>query len=97
MILPNVKVVLNLSWQKLQDIVKLYRALFSRLIRAEEAVIISSGPNGGGGETVTRYSLLSRSVLRIIVKLKISTFSCFDAMVSCAEVKLESKIVHNII
>ena len=91
MILPNVKVVLNLSWQKLQDIVKLYWVLFSRPIRAEEVVVISSGPNGGGGETVTRYSLLSRSVLRIIVKLKISTFCCINAMVSCSEMKLESK------
>ena len=96
MILPNTKVVLNLSWQTLQDIVKLYWVLSSRLIRAEEAVVTSSGPIGGGGETVTRYSVFSRSELCSAMKLKIPTFCWIDAMVSCAEVKLESETVFKI-
>ena len=96
MILPNTNVVLNLSWQTLQDTVKLYWVLFSRLTRAEEAVVNSSGPIGGGGETVTRYSVLSRSELRSTMKLKIPTFCWVDAMVSCAEVKLESETVYKI-
>ena len=96
MILPNTNVVLNLSWQTLQDTVKLYWVLFSRLTRAEEAIVNSSGPIGGGGETVTRYSVLNRSELRSTMKLKIPTLGWIDAMVSCAEVKLESETGYKI-
>ena len=96
MILPNTKVALKLSWQTLQDIVKLYWVLSSRLIRAEEVAVTSSGPIGGGGETVTKYSVFNRSELRSTMKLKIPTFCWIDAMVSCAKVKLESETVYKI-
>ena len=90
LILPNTKVLLSLSEQAL--IVKLYWVLFSRLTKAEEAVVTSSGPIGGGGETVTRYSsVLGRSGLCITMKLKIPIFCWIDIMVSCTDVKLESK------
>ena len=93
LILPNTKVLLNLSEQAL--IVILYRVLFSRLIRAEEAVVISSGPIGGGGETVTRYSsALGRSELCVTMKLKIPMFCWIDITISCTEV--ESKTVYNV-
>ena len=87
LILPNTKVLLSLSEQAL--IVILYCVLFSRLTRAEEAVVTSSGPYGGGGENVTRYSsALGRSKLCITVKLKIPIFCWIDITVSC---KVESK------
>ena len=86
LILPNTKVLLYLPEQAL--IVILYRILFSRLIRAEEAVVTSSGPYGGGGETVTRYSsVLGRSWLCVTVILKIPIFCWIDIAVSCTDVK----------
>ena len=95
LVLPNTRVLLNLPEQAL--IVILYRVLFSRLIRAEEAVVISSGPIGGGGENVTRYSsILGRSGLCITVTLKIPIFCWIDITVSCTDVKLESKTVYKV-
>ena len=95
LVLPNTRVLLNLPEQAL--IVILYRVLFSRLIRAEEAVVTSSGPIGGGGETVTRYSsVLGRSGLCITMILKIPIFCWIDIMVSCTDVKLESKTIGKI-
>ena len=91
LILPNTKVLLSLSEQALIAI--LYCVLFSRLIRAEEAVVTSSGPYGGGGETATRYSsILGRSGLCVTMKLKIPIFCWIDITVSCIEV--ESKTVY---
>ena len=95
LVLPNTRVLLNLPEQAL--IVILYRVLFSRLIRAEEAVVTSSGPYGGGGVTVTRYSsVLGRSRLCITVTLKIPIFCWIDIMVSCTDVKLESETIGKI-
>ena len=75
----------------------LYRVLFSRLIRAEEAVVISSGPYGGGGETATRYSsVLGRSELCVTMKLKIPIFCWIDITGSCTDVKLESRTVYKV-
>ena len=97
LILPNTKVLLNLSGHALTNIAILYRVLFSRLIRAEEAVVTSSGPYGGGGETATRYSsALDRSGLCITMILKIPIFCWIDIMVSCTNVKLESKTVYKV-
>ena len=97
LILPNTRVVLNLSEQALTNIVILYCVLFSRLISAEEAVVISSGLYGGGGETFTRYSsALDRSGLCITVTLKIPIFCWIDTTVSCTDVKLESKTVYKV-
>ena len=84
--------MLNLSGQVLKNIVILYSVLFLRLIIADEVVAISSGPCGGGGETVTRNSSVSgRSGLCVTMKLKITIFCWNDIFVRCAEKELKSE------
>ena len=93
MILPNTKLMLNRSGQALKNIVKLYWIPFSRLIRAEEVVVISSGPYGGGGETFITYSsVLGRSWLCVTMKLKIPIFCWININVKCVEKMRKSEI-----
>ena len=94
--LPNIKVTLPLSGQTLKNMVIVYNVLLLILIVAVDAlVIISSGPYGGGGETVTRYSKSFVIFSRIIVKLNIPLYCCLNDRMSCTGRNLESKHKQN--